>query len=77
MEFQVLSSDYIIQFEMNLAKDCIYHKFYRGIYIFLVLYADNILLANNDIGLLHDIKRFLIKNFEMNDFGYASFVFGI
>ena len=64
-------------FEMNLADDCIYHKFSGIKYIILVLYVDDILLATNDIGLLHETKRFLSKQFEMKDFGDASFVLGI
>ena len=64
-------------FEMNLADDCIYHKFSGSKYIFLVLYVDDILLATNDIGLLHETKRFLSKQFEMKDLGDASFVLGI
>ncbi|XP_028070191.1 uncharacterized protein LOC114272671 [Camellia sinensis] len=46
-------------------------------HIFLVLYVDDILLATNDINLLHDTKRFLSKNFEMKDLGDAYFVLGI
>ena len=64
-------------FEMNLVNDCIYHKFYRSKYIFLVLYVDDILLTSRDIGLLHDTKRFLAKNFEMKDLSDASFVLNI
>ena len=64
-------------FEKNLVDDCIYHKFYRSKYIFLVLYVDDILLASSDIGLMHETKRFLAKNFEMKDLGDASFVLGI
>ena len=64
-------------FEMNLADDCIYHKFSGSKYIFLVLYVDDILLATNDIGLLHETKIFLSKQFEMKDLGDASFVLGI
>ena len=64
-------------FEMNLADDYIYHKFSGSKYIILVLYVDDILLATNDIGLLHETKRFLSKQFEMKDFGDASFVLGI
>ena len=64
-------------FEMNLADDCIYHKFSGSKFIFLVLYVDDILLATNDIGLLHETKRFLSKKFEMKDLGVASFVLGI
>ena len=64
-------------FEVNLVDDCIYHRFCGSKYIFLVLYVDDILLANNDIGLLHENKSFLAKNFEMKDLGDASFVLGI
>lgn len=42
-----------------------------------MLYVDDILLASNDIGLLHETKRFLTKYFEMKDLGGASFVLGI
>ncbi|KAL9253059.1 Retrovirus-related Pol polyprotein from transposon TNT 1-94-like protein [Drosera capensis] len=64
-------------FEPNIADDCIYHKFSRSKHIFLVLYVDDILLASNDIGLLHETKRFLSKKFEMKDLDNASFVLGI
>ena len=64
-------------FEMNLVDDCIYHKFCVSKYIFLVLYVDDILLGSNDIGLWHDTKRFLAKNFGMKDLGDTSFVLGI
>ncbi|KAK4404157.1 Retrovirus-related Pol polyprotein from transposon TNT 1-94 [Sesamum angolense] len=64
-------------FEMNVVDDCVYHKFCGSKQIFLVLYVDDILLASNDIGLLHETKRFLAKNFEMKDLGEASYVLGI
>lgn len=44
---------------------------------FMVFYVDDVLLVSSDIGLLHDTKRFLTKNFEMKDLGDASFVLGI
>ena len=59
---------------MNIVDDCVYHKFNRSKYIFLVLYVDDILLAINDVGLLHETKRFLSKHFEMKDLGDAFFV---
>jgi len=62
---------------MNLVDDCVYHKFSGSKYTLLVLYVDDILLAINDIGMLHKTKRFLSRNFEMKDFGDASFVLGI
>eukprot|EP00253_Pinus_taeda_P015548 PITA_15548 len=33
--------------------------------------------ATNDKGLLHDVKQFLSKNFDMKDMGEASYVIGI
>ena len=64
-------------FEMNMVDDCIYHKFSGSKHIYLVLYVDDILLATNDIGMLHETKRFLSKKFEMKDLGDTSFVLGI
>ena len=43
----------------------------------MVLYVDDILLATNDIGILHDTKNFLSKHFEMKYLDDASFVLGI
>jgi len=58
-------------------EDCVYHNFSGSKSIFLVLYVDDILIASNDVGLLHDTKKFLKRNFEMKDLGDASFVLGI
>ena len=71
---QVITSN---GFEVNMVDDCVYHKFSGSKLIFLILYVDDILLASSDIGLLHDTKKFLTKNFEMKDLGDASFVLGI
>ncbi|XP_015932046.1 uncharacterized protein LOC107458351 [Arachis duranensis] len=46
-------------------------------YIFLVLSVDDILLASNDIDLLHETNKFQSNKFEMKDLGNASFVLGI
>lgn len=35
------------------------------------------MLASSDLGLLHETKKFLSKNFEMKDMGEASYVIGI
>ena len=48
-------------FEMNVVDDYVYHNFSGRKYIFLVLYVDDILLATNDIGMLHETKRFLSR----------------
>ena len=55
----------------------IYLEFKESRLIFLVLYVDDILLANNDMLILLEIKSFLSKNFKMKDLRDASFVIDI
>ena len=62
---------------MNVVNDCIYHKFNGSKHIFLALYVNVILLIINDVGLLHETKRFLATKFEMKDIRDISFVLGI
>jgi len=50
-------------FDENPMDQCIYHKVSGSKICFLVLYVDDILLAVNDQGLLHEVKQFLSKNF--------------
>ena len=64
-------------FKENTVDQCIYHKISWSKFILLVLYVNNILLASSDIGMLHETKIFLSKNFKMKDLGNASFVLGI
>ena len=45
--------------------------------MFLVLYMDDIVLATNDKGMLHDVEQFLSKNFGMKDMCDVSYVIGI
>ena len=72
---QVISS---FGFKENAMDQCVYLKISGSKFIFfLVLYVDDILLASSDIGLLHETKKFLLKNFEMINLGDASFVIGI
>lgn len=51
----------------NVGDQCIYLKASGSRYIFLVLYADDILLAANNNELLFETKRMLSSNFDMND----------
>jgi hypothetical protein len=46
-------------------------------FIILVLYVDDILLACSDKNLLHVTKGFLSSNFHMKELGDASYVLGI
>lgn len=61
----------------NISDQCIYHKVSGSKIIFLILYVDDILLATNDLGLLHEVKQFLSRHFDMKDMGDASYVIGI
>ena len=71
---QVITS---LSFKENTIDQCIYHKISRSKFILLVLYVEDILLANSDIVLLHETKRFLSNNVEMKDLGNAYFVLDI
>ncbi|KAJ9692948.1 hypothetical protein PVL29_011870 [Vitis rotundifolia] len=64
-------------FVENVMDQCIYLKVSGSKFCFLVLYVDDILLATNDKGLLHEVKQFLSKKFDMKDMGEASYVIGI
>jgi hypothetical protein len=46
-------------------------------FINLVLYVDDILLASSGKNLLYETKGFLSSNFDMKDLGDASYVLGI
>ena len=64
-------------FKENTIDRCIYLKFSGSKFIFLILYVDDISHASSDLGLLHETKKFLSKNFEMKDMGKATYVIGI
>ena len=56
---------------------CIYQKVSGSKICFLILYVDDILLATNDRGFMHEVKQFLSNHFDMKDMGAASYVIGI
>ena len=64
-------------FKENIVDQCIYLKINGSKFIYLILFVDDILLSTNDLGLLHQTKEFIFKNFEMKDMGEASYVIGI
>jgi len=64
-------------FKENTVDQCIYLKVNESKVIFLILYVDDILIAINDLGLLHETKKFLSSNFEVKDMGEVSYVIGI
>jgi hypothetical protein len=46
-------------------------------FIILILYVDDILLASSDKNLLYETKGFLSSNFDMKELGDVSYVLGI
>ena len=64
-------------FKENIVDRCIYQKNSGSKFIMLVMYIDDILLATNDFGLLHQTKCFLSKNLKMKDMNDASYVIRI
>ena len=66
-----------IGFEPNVDEPCVYKYIKQTKVVFLVMYVDDILLIGNDIGLLSDVKKWLVEMFQMKDLGQASYVLGI
>ena len=56
---------------------CIYYKISGSKTCFFVLHVDDISLATNDKGMMHGMKQFISKNFDMKDMGNASYVISI
>ena len=54
-----------------------YKRRNRNAIVFLVLYVDDILIIENDMGMLSSLKIWLSSQFQMKDLGDASYVLGI
>ena len=64
-------------FIKNEEEPCVYRKTSGSALVFLVLYADNILLIGNNIQMLEVVKSLLRKSFSMKDLGEAIYILGI
>ena len=58
-------------FTQNLDEPCVYKKSQGKVVPFLVLYMDDILLIQNDVGMLSTVKVWLANTFDMKDLGEA------
>ena len=54
-----------------------YKKCSGNVVVFLVLYVDDILLIENDVGTLSSVKVWLSAQFDMKDLGEANHILGI
>ncbi|KAL0300194.1 UNVERIFIED_CONTAM: hypothetical protein Sangu_3134500 [Sesamum angustifolium] len=64
-------------FSKNEHDLCVYKKISGSSIAYLVLYVDDILLIENDVKMLGDIKAWLSTQFFMKDMGEASYILGI
>ena len=54
-----------------------YKKCNRHVVVFLIIYVDDILLIENNVGILSLVKVWLSGQFDMKDLGETSHILGI
>ena len=54
-----------------------YNKVSGSVFVFFMLYVDDILLIENNLSISQSIKIWLSKNFSMKDLGEATYILGI
>ena len=64
-------------FIKNEDESCVYKKVSGSTVVFLVLYVDDILLIENDIPILQNVKSWLGNFFSMKDLKEAAYILGI
>ena len=64
-------------FKQNIDEPYVYKLINNRSVVFLVLYSDDILLIENEIGKLFEVKNWLADQFQMKDFRAASYVLRI
>jgi hypothetical protein len=52
---------------MNESDKCVYYRYVGGKCLILCLYGDDILIFENNINVIKEVKDFLSSNFEMKD----------
>ena len=56
---------------------CVYVKCTQGVYIYLLFYVDDMLVACMNMKLIKDLKQQLSTRFEIKDLGAARSILGI
>ena len=64
-------------FEMIEEDHCVYIKRSKDKFVVLSLYVDDILIAENNVDYIQEIKGWLSSKFEMKDMGEASYIIGV
>jgi len=55
-------------FKENIIDQCIYQNVSGNMFIFMILYVDDIFLVTNCLDLLSETKKFLFNNFEIKKY---------
>jgi hypothetical protein len=58
-----------VGFIVNEADKCIYYRHAGGEGVILCLYVDGILIFGTNMKVIHEVKSFLSKSFDMKDLG--------
>jgi hypothetical protein len=66
-----------VGFVINEADKCIYYRHGGGKGVILCLYVDDILIFGTNMKVIHEVKFFLSKSFDMKDLGEAGVVLNI
>ncbi|KAA0040688.1 gag/pol protein [Cucumis melo var. makuwa] len=64
-------------FGQNIDEPYVYKRIINSTVAFLIVYVDDILLTENDVSHLTDIKEWLATQFQMKDLRNAQYVLGI
>lgn len=73
-KFESMVSQNLIRSEYD---HCVYFKSFNGIFIILVLYVDDLFIANKSMEEVNRLKVQLSKMFDMKDFGAAKHILGM
>ncbi|KAK1696323.1 hypothetical protein QYE76_013020 [Lolium multiflorum] len=64
-------------FVVNEADKCVYYRHGGGEGVILCLYVDDILIFGTNMEVIHEVKSFLSKSFDMKDLGEADVILNI
>jgi hypothetical protein len=70
---------YMLGLSFTRIKDdnCVYFKLIGDLFIYLVLYVDDMLLIVNTNEIIQDAKNQLSSKFDMKDLGASNFILGM
>jgi hypothetical protein len=66
-----------VGFVVNEADKCVYYRHGGGEGVILCLYVDDILIFGTNMKVIHEVKSFLSKSFDMKDLGQADVILNI